>query len=68
MFAAVNESGYGAVCRPAAFRAPMSGLLLYTAQGNRVGSSRSVVQHTRSAKAIAALSVCRECPSRERAA
>ena len=37
-------------------------------QGNRVGSSQSVVRHTRSAKAIAAPSVCRECPSRERAA
>ena len=31
-------------------------------QGNLVGSSQSVVRHTRSAKAIAAPSVGRECP------
>jgi acetate kinase len=37
-------------------------------RGTRVGSSRSVVQRNRSATAIVALSVCRECPSRECAA
>src|SRR3954447_25156978 len=34
-------------------------------QGTPGGSSRSAVRHGRSAKAIAALSVCRECPWRE---
>src|SRR6476646_4756884 len=34
-------------------------------RGTRGGWSRSVVQRNRSATAIVALSVCRECPSRE---